>query len=263
MVRRWVLGVLIWAAVAQEAAAGAWTLPEGKGQVIMTTSRKIAPVGGFFGEPVDTDENATQIFAEFGVHDELTLGITIYGSFSSLVDDVEASIGVHARHQIWQGEDGDVLSVQGGVKVPVERWLGNGLGDSRPNSVSEVSLRVLYGRGWQTDWGNSFINAELGVNLRGEGLDEEVRFDFTVGHEPIRGVLGLLSVYTSVPLGNKADPSVKFAPSLAYTFWPWLGENDKKPYGPINPNTVQLGVEWDAINPDDGMTASVSIWKGF
>ena len=263
MVRRWALGVLIWAALVHEAGAGAWTLREGQGQVIMSTSRKIAPIGGFFGDPVETDENSTQIFAEFGVNDELTLGITIYGAFSTIEDDVEASLGIHARHKVWTGEDGDVLSVQGGVRVPVERWLGEGLGDSRPDSVTEVNLRVLYGRGWQTDWGNSFVNAELGLNLRGEGLDEEVQFDFTIGHEPIRGLLGLLSVYTSVPLGNQGEASVKFAPSVAYTFWPWLGENDKKPYGPINPNTVQLGVEWNALALDDEMTASVSIWKGF
>ena len=263
MVWRWFLSVLIWAALTHEARAGAWTLREGQGQIIMTTSRKVSSVRGFFGAPVETDENSSQIFAEFGLHDELTLGLTVYGAFSSLDDDVEASLGIHARHKVWQGQDGDVLSVQGGVKVPVERWLGNGLGDSRPGSVTEVSLRVLYGRGWQTDWGNSFVNAELGMNLRGEGLDEEVRFDFTVGHEPVRGLLGLLSVFSSVPLGNKADTSVKFAPSVAYTFWPWLGDNDKKPYGPINPNTVQLGIEWDAVNPDDGMAASISIWKGF
>ena len=263
MVTRWVLGVLLWAAAALDASAGAWTLPEGRVQIIMTTARKIAPAGGFFGQAVEQDSNSTQIFMEYGVLDDLTVGMTIFGEFSTTEDDVEASIGVHARKRVWTGEDGDVLSVQGGVKLPVERWLGEGLGDTRPDSVTEVQLRVLYGRGWQTDWGNSFFSTELGLHLRGEGLDEEVRLDVTAGHEPLRGLLGLMSVFSTVPLGDSSDVSLKLAPSIAYTFWPWLGDNDKKPYGPINPNTIQLGVIWDAANPDDGLTASLSVWKGF
>ena len=261
--QRWVLGILIWTATTIESMAGAWTLPEGRVQIIMTTARKIAPAGGFFGEPIDADSNSSQIFIEYGLLDDLTVGMTVFGEFSTTDDDVEASLGVHARHLVWQGEDGDVVSVQGGIKVPVERWLGEGLGDNRPGSVTELHLRLLYGRGWQTDWGNSFVSTELGLHLRGEGLDEELRFDVTAGHEPIKGLLGLFSVFSTYPLGGNADVSLKLSPSVAYTFWPWLGANDKKPYGPINPNTIQLGITWDAANPEDGLTASMSIWKGF
>jgi len=259
------LGAFVWCTLLTmaEAQAGAWTLREGQGQVIMTTTRTIAPAGAFFGGAADKDSNGSQIFAEYGVFDDLTAGLTVSGNFSSVEDDVEARIGIHVRKLLWVGEAGDVASVQAGVAVPVERWLGNGLGDERPDSVTEFQVRGLYGRGWQTDWGNSFVSAEAGFLLRGEQQDEELRFDVTVGHEPVKGLLGLFSVFSTVALGPRGEDRFKIAPSIAYTLWPWLGENDKKPYGPFNPDTIQIGVAWDVLNPDDGLAATLSIWRAF
>lgn len=260
---RCLLAVLPIICLGHDVLAGAWPQPQGKVQIIMTTTRKIAPAGGFFGEPVESDTNGTQIFAEFGATEDLTVGMTIFGEFSTTDDQVEARIGAHVRYRVWTGENGDVASIQGGISAPVERWLGEGLGDNRPNSAPELDLRVLYGRGWQTDWGNAFISAEAGLRFRGEGLDEELRLDLTTGYEPLKGVLGLMSVFSTMPLGQDADPSLKLAPSIAYTLWPWLGANDKKPYRPINPDTIQLGIVWDALEPSDGLTLALSIWKGF
>lgn len=258
-----VAGLLLAGLLAGDVLAGAWPQREGKVQIIWTTTRKIAPVSAYFGDPATSDKNASQIFVEYGATKDLTLGLTLFGEFSTTADEVEARIGLHARHLLWSGKGGDVISIQGGVSVPVERWLGSELGDNRPDSVTELDVRVLYGRGWQTDWGNSFVSTEAGIRLRGEGQDEELRVDATAGHEAWRGVMGLMSVFTSVPLGKGSDVSVKLAPSIAYTLWPWLGENDKKPIDPVNPNTVQLGVVWDASEPGDGLALTLSVWKGF
>jgi len=257
---------------APPALAGAWTLPEGEGIAIFTTQRKVAPAASFFGGIAETDETSTQVFAEFGVLEELTLGLTAYGKFSALDDDAELRVGGHARYRIWQGLDGDVVSFQVGVGLPAERWLGGGLGDNRPDSVVEVDFRALYGRGWGLDWANAFVSTELGYRLRGEGQPDEIRFDTVAGIEPWRGVMGLLGVYTTVPLGGgdgdgdgdgDQDISLKLAPSLAYTFWPAFGANDKKPDGPISPTTVQAGIVWDALAPEDGIGVSISIWRRF
>ncbi len=264
MVRGILAGIPLACLVAGDCLAGAWPQPTGAIQIITTTSRKIAPAGGLFGAPIEKDTNATSIFVEYGATNDLTIGLTAYGEFSTTDPNVyETRIGGHGRYRLWTGADGDVLSAQVGIGLPVERWLGSGLGDDRPESVPEVRLGVLYGRGWQTDWGNSFISSELGLLIPGENQDEELRFDFTAGHEPLRGILGLMSVYTAVPLGARGETSLKLSPSVAYTLWPWLGENDKKPSGPISPNTIQLGVTWDAVNPSDGLTLSMSIWRRF
>jgi hypothetical protein len=257
--------------LAGDAAAGAWTLAEGSGQLIVTTGRNIAPVGAFMGGPADSDSNSSQIWAEYGVADGWTVGVVAYGEFSTTdAQDIELRLGGHVRHRVWTGSKGDVAAVQAGFSYPVESWLGDLAPESLPDSVPEAHIRGLYGRGWQTGWGNSFVSAEAGFLWRGERADDELRFDVTAGHEAWKGVLGLFSIFTAVPIGggdedggSDSDPTLKLAPSIAYTLWPWLGENDKKPYGPLYPNTVQLGIVWDALSPDDGLGVQISIWKSF
>ena len=249
---------------AGNAGAGAWTLAEGSGQVIMTTGRKIAPIGAFTGGAADSDANSSQIYAEYGLADGWTVGAVAYGEFSTTdAADMELRLGGHVRHRVWTGSKGDVASVQAGFSAPIEGWLGDLAPDSLPESVPEVYGRALYGRGWQTEWGNSFVSTEGGFHWRGEGDEDELRLDVTAGHEPWKGVLALLGVFSALPIGDAGDATLKFAPSIAYTLWPWLGENDKKPFGPLHPNTVQLGIVWDALNPDDGLGVQLSIWQSF
>ena len=246
-----------------EVHAGAWTLPEDKGQLILSTSRTVAPVRAVFGENIDFDKNSAQLFLEYGLWSDVTVGVTAFGEFSTTDDIVETRAGAHVRHRLWTGEDGDVISVQAGFSLPAESLLGGSLGDSRPFSAPEYDIRLLYGRGWQWELGNSFISSELGFRMRGESLDDQIKLDITAGHEPVKGVLGLMSIFTSVPLGGDTDTSLKISPSIAYTLWPWLGENEKKPWQPISPDTVQLGVTWDALQPENGLEMGVSIWRSF
>lgn len=262
MVRLAILCLLAVVAWGNSALAGAWTQREGKIQIIVTSSRKVAPAGAFVSGAAESDTSSAKLFLEYGLRDDLTVGMTLYGKTSFLIDDVEAQIGLHARKRLWQGADGDVVSVQGGVRFPVERWLGEGLGDNRPDSVTEIDLRALYGRGWQTGWGNSFISSELGLTLRGEGQPEQIRLDLTAGHTPVRGLLGLFSIFASQEIDGP-ETTLKLSPSVAYTMWPFLGHNDKKPDGPLYPSTLQLGVTWDSLNPDDGLEVSLSVWKSF
>ncbi|MEM7744809.1 MAG: hypothetical protein AAF409_13965 [Pseudomonadota bacterium] len=263
MVRALIAGLFAAATASGAAFPGAWPQPEDSVLVITTTGRQVAPVGAIFGDPAEREKNTTQIFIEYGFNPDLTVGFMAYSEFSTTDDILEARIGGHVRHRIWSGTEGDIMSLQAGASFPVERWLGNGLGDSRPDSASEVDLRVLYGRGWQGDWGDSFVSSELGLRIRGEGLDEEVRADITLGHTPTDGFLGLLSLFTVVPLGQQTEYSFKIGPSIAYTMWPILGSNDKKPEGPLYPNTIQLGIVWDALQPEDGLTLQVGVWKRF
>lgn len=247
-----------------EAAAGAWTLAKGDGQVISTTGRRVAPAGAFFGGVADDDENSSQVFVEYGVADGWTLGGTLYTAFSAIdPQGTEISIGAHIRHRIWQRDNGDVISLQAGVSAPVENWLIGNAADSLPDSVPEAHLRALYGRGWQWGWGNGFVSAEAGFHWRGEDAADEWRMDVTAGIERWKGVLGLLGVYSIVPVIGDGDASLKLAPSIAWTMWPWPGPNDKKPFGEVNPNTIQLGVVYDVLNPKDGPGVTIGVWRRF
>ncbi len=253
------LPLALWTACAH---AGAWPQPEGTGVVIVTTAREVAPAGSFFGGDVDDSSNFSQIFVEYGVYPGVTLGVSAFGEFSDTVaNDVTAALRAHVRGTVWTGASGDIAAVQVGGSLPVERWLGNGLGDDRPDSVPEAELRLLYGRGWQTDWGDSFVSTELGFRWRSESQEDELLLDTTVGLRPINELLALMRVFTTLPFGD--DASLKLGPSLAYTAWPWLGSNDKKPAEIAPPETIEFGITWDALNPDDGLTVGVSIWRRF
>lgn len=249
---------------AGQAVAGAWTLAAGDGQAIMTSGRRIAPVGAFVSGFPDEDSNSAQLFVEYGLTDRWTVGGTLYGDFSSVdAQDLQIRLGAHVRRRVWTRPKGDVVSVQAGFAAPVERWLVGDLADSLPGSVPEAHLRALYGRGWQWGWGNSFVSAEAGLHWRGERAADEARFDVTAGHEAWKGVLGLFSLYSIVPVIGDGDASLKVSPSVAYTLWPRLGPNDKKPFGELNPNTVQLGLVWDVLNPEDGLGVAISVWRDF
>ena len=256
-------GILAVGLLPTVAAGGAWTLPEGRGQAIGASSRTITPLRAWFGGPADRDTASSSLFVEYGAWDDLTVGVTVSGDFTTALDEVEARIGGHVRRRVWTGQAGDVVSVQAGLSLPFERWLGSELGDNVPDSATELDLRVLYGRGWQWDLGNSFVSGELGLRVRGENLDEQIRFDVTAGHEPVRGLLFLTSLFSSFPLGNQDQVSMKLSPSLAYTLWPILGSNQKKPWQPIYPETIQIGVTWDAAQPGSGLEVGLSIWRSF
>ena len=250
--------------VAGRATAGAWTLAKGEGQTISTTGRRVAPAGAFFGGVSDDDENSSQVFVEYGVADGWTLGGKLYAAFSAAdARQTEISVGLHVRHRVWQRENGDVVSVQAGVSAPVEKWLIGDAADRLPSSVPEAHLRALYGHGWQTGWGNSFVSAETGFHWRGEHAADEWRIDVTAGTEHWKGVMGLLGVHSIVPVIGDGEASLKIAPSVAWTMWPWLGPNDKKPFGEMNPDTVQLGLVYDLLTPGDGLEVTIGIWRRF
>lgn len=248
-----------------EAMAGAWTLGQGTGQIIMTTGRKIAPVSAYFSGLPEKDSNTAQILVEYGVTDRWTLGAMVQSDISTThLETSELRAGAHLRHRIWQGRQGDVISAQLGFAAPIERWIiGKELANGLRHSVPEVHLRTLYGRGWEWWLGNSFISTEGGFHWRGEGAANELHFDTTAGHEAWKGVLGLLGIHSTMPMEAGSKSSLKLAPSIAWTIWPRIGQNDKKPEGKVNPNTVQLGVSWDALNPRDGLGAQISVWRRF
>lgn len=245
------------------AQAGAWTLPEGRGQTIGSASRKVTPIRAWFGGIAENDTTNTSLFVEYGLWDDVTVGMTVNTDVDLIRSTVEARAGAHVRHRLWTGEAGDVVSVQAGFSAPFEGVLGYDLDPTAPNTAVEADIRVLYGRGWQWSLGNSFISSELGLRYRGEGLSDQLRLDLTAGHEPIRGLQLLGNVFSTIPLGGEGDQSVKLSPSIAYTLFPFLGSNDKKPWQPIAPETLQFGVTWDAAQPRNGLEFTVSVWRSF
>lgn len=259
----WRLG-LAWAGLVVTlptcADAGAWTLPEDKTLAIVTTSYQIAPAGSLISGVRTKEDLATQVFLETGLFEDLTLGFTAYSEFSSLTGETDTRLGLHARHRVWQGWNGSVASLQIGVELPANDWLGQ---IQQPDSVVEIDARALFGMSWQLDWANSFVSTELGYRVRRSGQADEVLFDGTLGLEPWDGVLGLFTVSSTVPLENTGRASFMVTPSLAFTLWPQVGTNDKKPNLKAPPQTLQIGIGYDVLNPGDGIRLSGGIWTWF
>lgn len=248
---------------ASPAGAGAWTQPVGEGVVITSTGRRTAPVGALAGGRASEDSNTTQIYLEYGLFEGLTIGFTSFVDLSTTdLSANSAAIGGFVRKRFWQNGQGSVASMQVGYSHPIESLLGAGFSESDPGAVPEAHLAALYGRGWADDWGSAFLSTGAAYYLR-QGTSDNLRFEITTGYAPWRRWMGILGLYGLAPLGGGTDASLKIAPSIAFTMWPWIGRNEKKPKGRIRPNTIQIGVNYDLLNTGDGMGVSLGFWQPF
>ena len=250
------------------ACASAWTQAEGEGMAIVTTARRVAPVGALTGGPISSDTNISQIYLEYGLFDGLTIGAKSYIELSTTdLNGSSAALGGFVRKRVWQDGQGGVGSVQAGYAHPIESLLGSVFALSEGGAVPEAHLAGLYGRGWadnaENRWGSAFISTGAAFHRRGRGTADDLWFELTGGYAPWRRVMGIVSLYGLAPLGEGTSASLKIAPSIAYTMWPWLARNERKPSGPVKPSTIQLGVSYDLLNQDDGLGLSLNIWRRF
>ncbi|MEM8790141.1 MAG: hypothetical protein AAGE80_00885 [Pseudomonadota bacterium] len=260
--RAMALSLLLAIASAEAALAGAWTRAEGEGLLIFSSGRRAAPVSALASALPEDESNTTQILVEYGLFDEFTLGATLFADLAiSDFGSGALNAGVFGRYRIWQGAQ-SVFSVQLGYAHPLEEFVSEDFGATNFDSGPEIEMRLLYGHGIWGDWGSAFVSAEAGYDVFLEGIEDDIRADVTFGYEPWRCCLFLMSAFATVPTGEE-DPSFKLAPSFAYTLWPEVERNGKKPVGPIRPRTIQFGINYDLLNSGDGLGVQVSIWKRF
>ncbi|MEM1383629.1 MAG: hypothetical protein AAF713_19215 [Pseudomonadota bacterium] len=246
------------------AVSGPWPRPEGSGQVIVTTIRQAAPIGSFVQGTADSDTNFSEIFVEYGLVEDVTVGLSaFYQNSVSDRDDRSAAVTGLARTRVWSNDRGDIASVQAGFSYPVESLFSDNFAESQPDSTPEVDLRGLWGSSWWGDWGSAFVSTELAWRWRSEGQPDEIRSDTTIGYQPGRCCLALLGFNALAPLSGGSDAGLKIAPSFAYTLWPEIDRNEKKPLGIVRPRTIQLGFFYDVLNTDDGLGVQVSVWNSF
>lgn len=254
---------------ADPAGAGAWTRPAGEGLLIATTARHVAPISSLTGGPIDSDKNVSQLYLEYGLAEGLTAGAKFYVELStSNFESSSASLGGFLRKRVWQDGKGGVGSLQAGYAHPVEKYLGQGLEFADPGAVPEAHGAALYGRGWAGDWGNAFVSTGIAYHWRGEQLADEIRGELTGGFAPRRDLMGILSLYGLYPLGEGGNPlmetesSLKIAPSIAYSIWPDEDETEEADTA-ARPRTIQLGISYDLLNPEDGIGFALSLWQPF
>ena len=245
-----VLAPLVTLIAVDMANAAAWTLAPGAGFVSFTVS-------GYEPEsPAAPKETETQFYAEYGAMDGVTLGGFIElkaDRASPLVENtIAVSAGAFVRMRILEGAAGDPFSIQvGAIGAASEPEPATGIFGEE----TSIDARLLYGRGFGSEWGDLFVNAEGGLRWLLDGGADEVRVDLTAGWRPddrwlvLVQAFGVLGLRNPEPFGSDYD-SLKLAPAVGYR---------------LGPATVLLGVEQTVTgrNVDRGTRFKLSVWRPF
>ncbi|MEO0821397.1 MAG: hypothetical protein AAF074_13340 [Pseudomonadota bacterium] len=254
------------------ARAGAWTRSEGDGVVILSLGRQAAPFTALAGALPTQDKYVGQIYVEYGVIEAVTVGASLFAdtefTHDGTGDGSTAAASLFVRTRVYSDDDGYVGAVQLGGAFPLEDKLGDDFSGAR-HSAPEVRFSVLGGTSWWGDWGSAFASGALGYAWVGRDDPSEIRMELTTGYEPRHCCLAILSLFYAEPLSaapgeSRADGrSLTIAPSFAYRLLPQIARNGKKPEGPLNPATIQIGINYDLLNGGDGIGLQIAIWKKF
>lgn len=191
------------------AEAGAWTLGEGAGQVIVTglysSASAIFDDHGDDLSPIDFDKATGSILAEYGVRDDLTLigsgefGFFTAGPFEAAVTNVAFG----ARQRLYR-QDGFVLSGQAIVGVDRDDPYGGrdvSLDAIRP----QLEARLLAGYAFAIAGKSAFVDGQAAYRVQFADRPDEARFDLTLGFRPTEKVLLLVQTASTFSLGSRAE----------------------------------------------------------
>ncbi|MBK0398750.1 hypothetical protein H0I76_06090 [Limibaculum sp. M0105] len=246
------------------AQGGPWTHESGRGQIIMSSGRKVAPVGAFTGGSPDRDDSFTQILAEVGLLDSLTVGARVYAEVSAVeLTDATLGAGLLVRQRLHRDDRGNVVSVELAGSLPAESLVSEAVAASNPDSTPEFGFSALYGTSWWGGWGSAWLGAAGGWTWRSEGTADELRGQLAGGVRPWDCCMAMLGFYGTAPLSEGTEASLSIAPSFAYSFGPDVGRNTKKPQGPVNAVTLQIGLSYNVLDTDEGLGFQISWWRPF
>ena len=184
------------------ALAGAWNLPPGEGQAIMTYSLARADTAYFddetLGNDVDFAKEETRVFYEHGLTKNLTavvnaahqtIGYIGPQSTINFKDFDKTELGL--RYQILRRE-GLAVSVQGSYV----------LGGGPPESILDIGsrndsfeLRGLWGQSKEFDNFVVFFDAQAAIRARNTSAVEDWRSDLTLGWKNKKKLMLLLQGY--------------------------------------------------------------------
>lgn len=169
---RAIVAVLIWFCTTAAAQAGAW--PRGEGNTFVAIS---------------SDQNQAQIYAEYGLPGDWTLGADVTMSAGRQWPDLMAFV----HHPIWRGAGGGILSGGFSFGIRDARRVGafrDDSGAAQGASDPETALRsgLFWGKGFQSAWGDGWTTLEAQAENAGDrpwGFDvDAIKLDALVGIKP-------------------------------------------------------------------------------
>jgi hypothetical protein len=206
---RLVFGVLLALGLAEVAAASAWTLPKGHGQIITTTSLYRSR-GGFDdqGQPVPSaqyERVEISSYVEYGLSDRLTIGAEPRHQWASAGSggaqtraQAPGDLDLFARYHVLS--HGPWTSAfQALAKFPV---YSHSLVPAPGNGRREYEARFAIGRNFSVIGVSAFMDAELAYRMGTHGVADQVKSDFTIGLGPIGRFELLLKAYRTTSVGD-------------------------------------------------------------
>jgi hypothetical protein len=201
------------------AFAGAWTLEEGSGQVIVTAtpSSSTQIFDGSRGlEPFPRyDKFEFQGLLEYGLTDRFT-GIFETGlqhiDIAAPFDAQRTGLGYTefgGRYKLMENESW-VFSGQATVRIP-GTFDNNNPAAIGYNDV-EADVRALIGHSFSISGMSAFVDAQFAQRFRSNGLPDELHFDATFGIRPAPRWLILLQNFSVISEG----PAPSLFPSYDY-----------------------------------------------
>lgn len=176
-------------ALAAPAAAGAWTRPRGKTQVIlkfeeMRADRGFNPDGVRVDLPAERRDTSAGVFAEYGLTDRLTLqfkGDWQSGEDAFVEFEGRGPLELGVTWQAWR-DDQTAVSLYAGYARGGE---GRNAGYASPGQgEQDWEVRASIGRSFEARWGaippRTFFELQAARRMR-EDLPDEVRLDVTAG----------------------------------------------------------------------------------
>jgi len=211
----------------RDAAAGAWTLPQGTGQAIVTLEGKIATErfdgeGRRRGTP-SFFKDELSAYLEYGLLDELTVLVAPRFERMSIApptDETRTGFGhteIGARLLIarfdpagpgpWQGS---VASLQASARIP------SSIDDDDPlsgaNALPEYDARIQSGTAFAIGDVTGYVDFSGGVRIRDGAPPSEARLDVTLGIRPRPDLTLLAQAF----LVETIEPGTRQYPDGAY-----------------------------------------------
>ena len=254
------------------AFGGAWTVPQGTGQLIETLYGWTGfgpPWGG--NPPASQSRFDAQTYVQYGLTDSLTaFGETAFEHYAigeptpNTYNGLDYS-GLGLRQKLWStGEwvfSGEATAFIPGAHdshAPAQEGNTGWAGEARLNAGRNFTLASIPGLGWFPGIGSvpGFLDAEVAYRLRTEGPPDEWHGDVTVGFKFTPKIMLMLQDFTTVSTStdNRTFPAWRQSVAEASVVY---ALNDKW--------SLQVGVfstVWTVrTNTEHG--AAVAVWCNF
>jgi protein XagA len=240
--------------------AGAWTMPQGTGQLIATLYGWTGFGPPWGGNPPTTERRFdAQTYVQYGLTDSLTVfGQTAFEHYTlgeptpNTYNGLDYSdVGLRAKlwstgEWVFSGEATAFIPGAHNPKAPAQEGDTGWAGEARLNAGRNFTLGAIPG----------FVDAELAYRIRTQGPPDEWHGDLTVGFKFTPQVMLMLQDFTTVSMKSTdrtfpAWRSSVFEASLVYAL------DDKW--------SVQLGVfttVWTVkTNTEHGV--ALAVWRNF